>query len=107
MWRWGIITQVGVVYSTLERSDQKELLHQMVERVIVTPAGKVKLKLRVPFAYLSDISRPVTHNGGVSGIERSLELKIGRVTSTDFSEAQCLDWILCCGRDRIRTCVPV
>jgi site-specific DNA recombinase len=103
----GIITQVGVVYNTLERSDQKELLHQMVERVIVNSAGKAKLKLRTPFAYLSDISKQVSHNGGFNGVERSLETKIGRVTSTDFSEAQCSDWVLCCGRDRIRTCVSV
>ena len=103
----GIIAQVGVVYNTLERSDQKELLHQMVERVIVNPAGKAKLKLRAPFAYLSDISKQVSRSGGVSGVERNNKTKIGRVTSTDSSKAQCSDWVLCCGRDRIRTCVPV
>ena len=41
-----IIAQVAVVYNSPERSDQKELLHQMVERVVVNPAGKVKLELR-------------------------------------------------------------
>jgi hypothetical protein len=35
-----------MVYNSLERSDQKELLRQMVERVVVNPAGKAKLELR-------------------------------------------------------------
>jgi site-specific DNA recombinase len=51
-----IIAQVGIVYNTLERSDQKELLRHMVERVIIDPMGKVKLDLHAPFAYLHDIS---------------------------------------------------
>jgi hypothetical protein len=69
----------------------------------VNSAGKAKFKLRAPFAYLSDISKQVSHNGEVSGVERSLETKIGRVTSTDFIEAQCSDWVLCCGKDKMRT----
>ncbi len=103
----GIIAQVGFVYNKLERNDQKELLHQMVERVIVNPAGKAKLELRAPFAYLSDISKRVSNIGEISGVERSVKTKIGRDNSTDYSQAQCSDWVLCCGRDRIRTCVPV
>jgi len=54
-----IIAQVGIVYNTLERSDQKELLLHMVERVIIDPEGIIRLELRTPFAYLQDISDKV------------------------------------------------
>lgn len=37
----------------LQRSDQKELLRQVVERVIVDDDGQVTLELRSPFAYLN------------------------------------------------------
>lgn len=43
----GIIAQVGAVY--MEHSDQKELLRQMVERVVVNSDGKATLELCVPF----------------------------------------------------------
>ena len=58
-----IIAQVGTVYNALTRSDQKELLRQMVERVVVNPVGKIKLELRAPFAYLNDLSHLVCDGG--------------------------------------------
>ena len=51
-----IITQTGIVYSTLERSDQKTLLRHLVERVIIDPEGNIRLELRTLFAYLRDFS---------------------------------------------------
>lgn len=38
----------------LKRSDQKELLRHMVERIIIDPEGIIRLELRTPFAYLRD-----------------------------------------------------
>lgn len=98
-----IIAQVAVVYNSLERSDQKELLHQMVERVVVNPAGKVKLELRAPFAYLNDISHQV-RSGQVRGSSGSKKTKTGSAKATGSRKTQCSDWVLCCGEDRIRTC---
>ncbi|MBZ0299421.1 MAG: recombinase family protein [Anaerolineae bacterium] len=94
-----IIAQVGIVYNTLERSDQKELLRQMVERVVVDPAGKVNLELRTPFAYLSDISNQV-RGGTLSGFDRGKKTKTGKVASAGSHETQCSDWVLCCGKDK-------
>lgn len=54
-----IIAQVGIVYNTLSRDDQRELLRQMIEQVIVDSAGTVRLELRTPFSYLRDISDQV------------------------------------------------
>ena len=51
-----LIAQIGFLYNKLERSDQKELLRQVIDQVIVNSAGKVQLKLRTPFAYLSELS---------------------------------------------------
>lgn len=47
-----IIARIGTLYNGLQRSDQKELLRQVVERVIVNDEGTVTLELRAPFGYL-------------------------------------------------------
>ncbi len=38
-----IITRVGLLYNSLTRGDQKELLRLMVERVVVNPERKARL----------------------------------------------------------------
>ena len=50
-----IIAKIGTLYNGLQRSDQKELLRQVVERVIVDDDGKVRLELRSPFGYLNTL----------------------------------------------------
>jgi DNA invertase Pin-like site-specific DNA recombinase len=87
-----IIAKVGLLYNSLERSDQKELLRLMVEKVVVDLEGKVRLELRPPFAYLHELSERVRCKGGVG------------TDKTKASEcAGCSDWILDCGSTRIRT----
>jgi signal transduction histidine kinase len=54
-----IIARIGTLYNRLERSEQKELLRQVVDRVVVNDAGNVSLELRTPFAYLRDLSDEV------------------------------------------------
>lgn len=56
-----IISQIGLLYNGLERSDQKELLNQVVERVVVNETGMVTLELRTPFAYLRDLADEIRH----------------------------------------------
>lgn len=52
-----IIEKVGILYSKLERDNQKSLLRHMVEWVVVDPDGIiVKLELRPPFAYLKRVT---------------------------------------------------
>lgn len=78
----GIIANIGMLYNSLERSDQKELLRQVVERVIVNTEGIVKLELRTPFAYLKDVTdeiRSVSHREGFRP-----QMKIGGDIPTDF-----------------------
>src|SRR5690606_11370829 len=50
-----IIAKIGTLYNQLERSNQKELLRQVVERVIVDDDGQVSLELRTPFGYLNTL----------------------------------------------------
>lgn len=50
-----IIAKIGTLYNQLERSHQKELLRQVVERVIVDDDGQVSLELRTPFGYLNTL----------------------------------------------------
>ena len=70
-----IIEKVGILYENLERSDQKELLRQMVERVIVDPEGRlIRLELKSPFSYLHRVSEQVEHpknEDAVTGNEKA------------------------------------
>jgi hypothetical protein len=68
-----IISHVGIVYNELSRDDKRELLRQMIERVIVDSVGNVRLELRTPFSYLQDITDQVRSCSGES--RNSLETK--------------------------------
>ena len=50
-----IIAKIGTLYNGLQRGDQKELLRQVIERVIVDDDGQVNLELRSPFGYLNTL----------------------------------------------------
>ncbi len=50
------IARIGALYNGLQRTDQKELLRQIVHRVVVNDRGCVSLELRTPFAYLHELS---------------------------------------------------
>lgn len=97
-----IIEHIGIVYNTLERSNQKELLRHMVERVIIDPEGTIRLELRTPFAYLRDISDTVRGNRGSS--TSSTKAKADSIVTIGSSSGQCSVSVLSCGEDRIRTC---
>lgn len=74
-----IIAQVGIVYNRLERSDQKELLRYMVERVIADPTGKIRLELCAPFAYLQNITDLI--RDGAKAISKDIKAKTARISS--------------------------
>ncbi len=103
-----IIAQVGNVYNELERGDQKELLRQMVERVIVNPKGEVRLELHAPFEYLRGISDTVRSGGDAAGGSEQVTAnkKTARANADGLEEAQRSDCPLLCGENRIRTCDP-
>ena len=63
-----VISHVGIVYNELSRDDKRELLRQMVERVVVDSAGNAKLELRTPFAYLHDISDQIRESSEESEV---------------------------------------
>jgi DNA invertase Pin-like site-specific DNA recombinase len=91
-----IIAKVGILYSSLERSDQKLLLKEMIERVIVDPEGKiVEVKWLPPFAYLHDISGKVNQ----ADDPQAMESKTGTSKTGSCSRS-----VLVSGRYRTRTC---
>ncbi len=52
-----IISKIGVLYHKLERSQQKKLLREVIERIVVDAEGTVlRIELQPPFAYLHDLS---------------------------------------------------
>ena len=62
-----IISKVGILYSKLERSNQKKLLCEMVYRVVVCSKGNIRrMELLPPFAYLKEVIDRV-QNGDIEG----------------------------------------
>jgi hypothetical protein len=96
-----IIAQVGILYNQLERSEQKELLRYIVERVIVDPAGQIRLELCAPFAYLQDITDQV--RSGAKAISKGKKAKTAK-NSSGLSSTRGSDNFQSCGENRIRTC---
>lgn len=91
-----IISKVGILYSRLERSDQKDLLRHMIERVVVNPEGMIiRLELLPPFSYLHLVTQRVQKTGG-----RAVKGK----TKTSTKAGQCSDYVLSGESGRIRTC---
>jgi DNA invertase Pin-like site-specific DNA recombinase len=86
----GIIAKIGVLYNSLERSDQKELLRQVVERVIVNAEGTVQLELRTPFAYLKDLTDEIRSVNRREGFRP--QMKIGGDISAD-PQPECSNWL--------------
>lgn len=85
-----IIAQIGTLYNDLQRKDQKELLRQMVERVVVNHEGIVRLELRAPFAYLKDLTDEVRTMSERSGVSR--EKKAGGECSPASRVQQSSTW---------------
>ena len=101
-----MIAQVGMVYNSLERNDQKELLRHMISRVVIDHEGSISLELRSPFSYLQDITKRIQY-GAVEENQGCSEKKTGEAIFTGFPRTECSLTALCCGEDRIRTCGPV
>jgi DNA invertase Pin-like site-specific DNA recombinase len=60
-----IIGKVGILYETLPRKDKRELLRNVVERIVLNLDGKiVRVDLLPPFAYLNNVSHRVNSSGG-------------------------------------------
>ncbi len=95
-----VISHIGIVYNKLSRDDKRELLRQMVERVIVDSAGNAKLELHTPFAYLHDISDQIC-----SSSEESEGTPEEKETTDDggLRRPECLTQVSLCGEGGIRT----
>ena len=58
-----VIAQIGTLYNGLQRSEQKQLLRQVIDRVVVNEEGIARLELRAPFAYLNNLSDEIIKVG--------------------------------------------
>ncbi len=92
-----IIAKLGILYETLPRSNQKELLRNVVERVVVNHESEiVRVDLLPPFAYLRDVCEKVS--GGEGTAENPARIETGGCDAT------CSSYVLECDPDRTRTC---
>src|SRR5690606_20298383 len=90
-----IIAKLGILYETLPHPDQKELLRNVVERVVLNPEGKIiRVDWLPPFAYLQEVSEKVS--GGRSSSENLAENQ----TSGNAGRSS---GVLDCGHYRTRT----
>lgn len=93
-----LIAKLGVLYGKLSRSDQKELLRNVVERVVVNPEGKIaRVDLLPPFAYLQDVSGKVSGGEGTSE-HPALNEKDGQFVQG--TNAACSRQVFDCGQYR-------
>jgi DNA invertase Pin-like site-specific DNA recombinase len=90
-----VIAKVGILYNKLERSDQKDLLRQMIERVVVNPEGMItRLELMPPFSYLRHVTQRIQNDGGV--------LSEGK-TNANPEAGACSDYVPLCDPTGNRT----
>lgn len=91
-----IIAKLGILYGTLPHLDQKELLRNVVERVVLNPEGNIiRMDWLPPFAYLQEVSDRVSQGGSFS--ENLAE------NQTSGDDAGCSSGVLDCGQYRTRT----
>ncbi len=88
-----VIAKAGVLYGKLERSDQRKLLREMVDRVVVSPEGTIlRMELLPPFAYLKEVIDRVREGVGVEA-----------QTKTSLSAGQCSSYFSSGTPSRTRT----
>ena len=102
-----IITTVGIVYNSLKRPQQQELLQHLVERVVINDKGSINLELRTPFSYLHDIALCQGKSMSAEEIAGDFESKTGEEFFTSSERAISSLTARSCGEDRIRTCGPL
>ncbi|MEO0565746.1 MAG: hypothetical protein AAF125_26800, partial [Chloroflexota bacterium] len=82
-----IIAKVGILYRRLERDDQKDLLRQMIERVVVNPEGIIiRLELLAPFSYLRHVSKRIEQDRGEAAV-------VEGKTKTSPQAGPCSDYV--------------
>jgi hypothetical protein len=94
----GFIAKIGVLYNGLERADQKELLRQVVQQVIVNAEGTIRLELRAPFAYLKELTDEIREvSSRLEGNERETKTDSLR---TVRDGTNCSSWLQECWNNR-------
>ena len=92
-----IIEKLGILYETLSYADQRELLRNVVERVVVNARGVIdRVDYLPPFAYLQSVKKRVND---------STELSSENLTTNekDSPKAVPSNEVLNCGQYRTRT----
>ena len=86
-----IIEKLGILYETLSQSDQRELLRNVVERVVVNTEGAIdRVEYLPPFAYLQAV------RDRVNDAEQRTPRRTSRQTkkTTAWSPVRVKSWIM-------------
>ena len=77
-----IISNIGILYSKLQRDSQKKLLREMVKRVVVNSDGKILwLELHPPFSYLDELRNKMVGCSKTSEGKTKTSSKTGQCSS--------------------------
>jgi len=86
-----IIARIGTLYNELQQQVQKELLCQVVERVVVDHRGLVRLEMHAPFAYLKELTDEVRAMNGCGEGLSSQNKTGGEIVPASLGE-KCSTW---------------
>lgn len=77
-----LISKTGVLFDKMERTGQRELLRHMVEKIVVSPEGRiVTLELRAPFGYLHTLSQGGKPSAAATPTQPAIDGKKKKKTS--------------------------
>lgn len=78
-----MIAQIGVLFEIMSLKSQKQLLHEVVEKVVISLEGKiVRLELRPPFGYLDSMLQQIEEtNGAESGQTKTTSITGGNCSN--------------------------
>lgn len=93
-----IIAKVGILYVNLDQDSQREVLREMVDRVVVDRAGNiVRMDLLPPFGYLNRLTNRLRQEANSEGVQRI------KNSGLDTAAAQCSGLTTSGGPEEIRT----
>jgi hypothetical protein len=81
-----LLAIIGILYERLDKHEQKDVLKQVVRRIIVNPEGLiVKVELHTPFMYLCGLAAESNSSLSVSGVLETAGNKKSSLVGLDCS----------------------
>lgn len=81
-----LLAKIGILYERLDQHEQKDVLKQVVKRVVVNPEGLiVKVELHTPFMYLCGLAADGNGSTSTVGVQKAAKNKKSSLLGLDGS----------------------